>query len=113
MSFTECVPEPVSGDAHSDRLCLQGLLYVLYQDISWQLLPLELAFGSGQTCGRWLGWWHEAGVFEHLHRILLAKLHAADELDWSRACVDASYIRARKRGSRDRPVAGRPPEDGQ
>lgn len=30
-------PRPVD-----DRLCLQGLLYVLYDDIAWQLLPLEL-----------------------------------------------------------------------
>jgi transposase len=38
-------PRPVA-----DRLCLQGILYVLYNDIAWQLLPLELGFGSGQTC---------------------------------------------------------------
>ena len=35
-----------------DRLCLQGILYVLHQDIAWQLLPLELGFGSGRTCWR-------------------------------------------------------------
>ncbi|WUQ57602.1 IS5 family transposase [Streptomyces canus] len=86
-------PKPVD-----DRLCLQGILYVLYNDVSWQLLPLELGFGSGQTCWRRLGRWHEAGVFEQLHRLLLAELHAADALDWSRACVDASHIRAKKRG---------------
>ncbi|MEW9337235.1 transposase [Streptomyces tanashiensis] len=33
-----------------DRLCLQGVLYVLRNDIAWQLLPLELGFGSGRTC---------------------------------------------------------------
>ncbi|MFK0021103.1 hypothetical protein [Streptomyces sp. NPDC090798] len=32
-----------------DRLCLPGILYVLHQDMVWQLLPLELEF-SGQTC---------------------------------------------------------------
>lgn len=35
-------PRPVS-----DRLCLQGVLFVLYNDKSWQLLPLDLGFGSG------------------------------------------------------------------
>ncbi|MGW6016285.1 transposase [Streptomyces sp. NPDC055210] len=30
-------PRPVP-----DRLCLQGILYVLRNDIAWQLLPLEL-----------------------------------------------------------------------
>ncbi|MEU6672229.1 transposase [Streptomyces sp. NPDC046727] len=84
-------PKPVD-----DRLCLQGSLYVLYNDVSWQLLPLELGFGSGQTCWRRLGRWHESGLFDQLHRLLLAVLHAADELDCSRACVDASHIRVKK-----------------
>ncbi|MCU4749914.1 hypothetical protein [Streptomyces sp. G-5] len=35
--------------ASSDRLCLQGILYVLRNDNAWQLLPLELGFASGQT----------------------------------------------------------------
>jgi transposase len=84
-------PKPVN-----DRLCLQGILYVLCNGISWQLLPPEPGFGSGQTCWRRLGRWHEVGVFEKLHQMLLAELHAASELDWSRACVDASHIRAKK-----------------
>ncbi len=67
-----------------DRLCLQGILFVLYNDIAWQLLPLERGFGSGQTCWRRLGRWQKAGVFEQLHRVLLAELNAAGELDWSR-----------------------------
>ncbi|MET9686076.1 transposase [Streptomyces coeruleorubidus] len=50
-------PRPVDG-----RLCLQGLLRVLCNDVSWQLLPLEMGFGSGQTCWRRLGRWHEAGA---------------------------------------------------
>ncbi|MET7494896.1 transposase [Streptomyces sp900116325] len=36
----------------SDRLCLQGILFALHNDMAWQLLPLELWFGSGQTCWR-------------------------------------------------------------
>ncbi|MFD8672408.1 transposase [Streptomyces seoulensis] len=36
----------------SDRLCLQGILFVLYNGMAWQLLPLELGFGSGRTCWR-------------------------------------------------------------
>ncbi|WP_107098090.1 transposase [Streptomyces atriruber] len=49
-------PKPVP-----DRLCLQGILYVLHHDISWQLLPLELGFGSGQTCWRCLDHWQRPG----------------------------------------------------
>ncbi|WP_443046985.1 IS5 family transposase [Streptomyces sp. HB2AG] len=92
-------PEKAPGPRSvPDRLCLQGILYVLYNDIAWQLLPLELGFGSGQTCWRRLERWQQAGVFDQLHRVLLARLHAAGELDWSRACVDGSHVRA-KRGA--------------
>nr|WP_181012470.1 MULTISPECIES: IS5 family transposase [unclassified Streptomyces] len=87
-------PRPVS-----DRRCLQGVLFVLYNDIAWQLLPLELGFGSGQTCWRRLDRWQKAGVFDQLHRVLLAELNAAGNLDWSRACVDGSHIRAKKGGA--------------
>ncbi|MFG2480903.1 transposase [Streptomyces fagopyri] len=90
-------PERSSGPRPvDDRLCLQGTLYVLYNDVASQLLSLELGFGSGQTCWRRLERWQEAGVFDHLHRILLPGLKAAGELDWSRACVDGSHIRAKK-----------------
>ncbi|MFJ8313705.1 MULTISPECIES: hypothetical protein [unclassified Streptomyces] len=36
--------------AGAEPLCLQSILYVLHNDFYWQLLPLELGFGSGQTC---------------------------------------------------------------
>lgn len=58
-------PRPVA-----DRRCLQGVLFVLYTGITWQQLPPELGFGSGQTCWRRLGSWQEAGVFETLHRMV-------------------------------------------
>ena len=41
------------------------------------------------TCWRRLAEWHEAGVWAALHEVLLARLRAADELDWSRAVVDS------------------------
>ncbi|MEV4048464.1 IS5 family transposase [Streptomyces sp. NPDC049744] len=92
-------PEKAPGPRPApDRLCLQGILYVLHNDIAWQLLPLELGFGSDQTCWRRLERWQQAGVFDQQHRVLLARLHAAGELDWSRACVDGSHVRAKKRG---------------
>lgn len=81
-----------------DRLCLQGILYVLINDIAWQLLPLELGFGSGHTCWWRQDRWQKAGVFDRLHRILLAQLNGAGELDWSRACVNGSHVRAKKGG---------------
>ena len=43
--------------------------------------------------------WQQASVWQRLHEVLLAKLNAASELDWSRACVDGSHIRAKKEGA--------------
>ncbi|WP_170116931.1 transposase, partial [Streptomyces albireticuli] len=92
-------PEKAPGPRPaSDRLCLQGILYVLHNDIAWQLLPLELGFGSGQTCWRRLERWQRAGVFEQLHRIPLTGLNAAGEPDWSRTSADRSHTRAKKKG---------------
>ncbi|XNR87129.1 transposase [Streptomyces sp. R-74717] len=71
-------PERASGPKPVlDRLCPRGILCVLSNDISWQLLPLEQGFRSGRTCWRGLGRWHEADVIAQQHRLLLAELHAA------------------------------------
>lgn len=86
------------------RPVLQGILFVLYTGIGWEDLPQELGFGSGMTCWRRLRDWHEAGVFDQLHEVLLAELHAADQIDWSRAIADASHVRAKRGVSRRVPV---------
>jgi len=64
-----------------DRLVLQGILFVLYTGIGWEDLPQELGFGSGMTCWRRLRDWTAAGVFDQLHRALLAELNAAGRID--------------------------------
>jgi transposase len=79
-----------------DRLVLQGILFVLHTGIGWEHLPQELGYGSGMTAWRRLHAWHEAGVWDQLHRVLLERLHRAGEIDWSRAIVDASYVQAKK-----------------
>src|SRR5512143_2600144 len=92
-------PRPVE-----DRRCLQGILFVLHTGIGWEDLPQELGFGSGMTCWRRLRRWTDAGIFDQLHRILLAGLHAAAAIDWSRAVADAAHLRAKKGA----PGSGRP-----
>ena len=79
-----------------DRLVLQGILFVLHTGIGWEHLPQELGFGCGMTAWRRLRDWNQAGVWERLHAALLAELHAAGELDWSRAIVDSSHVQAKK-----------------
>jgi transposase len=81
-----------------DRQVLCGILFVLYTAIPWEFLPQELGFGSGMTCWRRLAEWQEAGVWQQLHELLLAELHAADKLDWSKAVIDGSHVRAMKGG---------------
>ncbi|MFJ6251806.1 MULTISPECIES: IS5 family transposase [unclassified Streptomyces] len=92
---------------HPDRLVFQGILFVLHTGIAWEHLPQELGFGSGMTCWRRLVEWTGAGVWPRLHKTLLARLRGADALDFSRAVVDGSHIRAFKRGSK----TGRSPVD--
>ena len=77
-----------------DRCVLNGILFVLTTGIAWQRLPGELGFGSGMTCWRRLRDWQQAGVWQALHELLLARLNGAEEIDWSRAVVDSSYVRA-------------------
>jgi transposase len=81
-----------------DRQVLCGILFVLYTAIPWEFLPQELGFGSGMTCWRRLNEWHQAGVWRRLHELLLAELHSADKLDWSKAVIDGSHVRALKGG---------------
>jgi transposase len=81
-----------------DRKVLCGILFVLYVGIRWEFLPQELGFGSGMTCWRRLRDWNDAGVWTRLHENLLAELHAAGALDWSRAVIDGSRLRAMKGG---------------
>jgi transposase len=84
-----------------DRLALQGILFVLHTGIGWEHLPQELGFGCGMTAWRRLRAWQQAGVWEKLHALLLAELHAADQLEWQRAVADASHLQAKK-GARKR-----------
>ena len=56
------------------------------------------------TCWRRLREWQEAGVWEKLHRVLLDRLREADQIDWSRAVVDSSSVRAALGGRKRDPI---------
>lgn len=90
-------PKPKGGRPRiPDRACLAGIIFVLKSGIPWEMLPAEMGCGSGMTCWRRLRDWHEAGVWERLHRVLLDELGAADQIDWERACLDSASIPAKK-----------------
>src|SRR5450830_1053276 len=83
-----------------ERPALCGILFVLHTGSAWRHLPPELGCGSGITCWRRLDEWQWAGVGDELHALLLARLRAAGEIDFSRAGADSSHVQAKKGASR-------------
>jgi len=77
-----------------NRRALTGILFVLRSGIPWAMLPQELGCGCGMTCWRRLRDWQAAGIWNRLHKLLLAELNATDRIDWSRTVVDSSSVRA-------------------
>jgi len=83
---------------------LTGILFVLCSGIPWEDLPREMGCGSGMTCWRRLRDWQKAGIWSQIHRVLLNELREADLIDFSRAPVDSSSIRAVFGGPRPAPI---------
>jgi transposase len=86
-----------------DRKVLTGILFVLKSGIPWQALPEELGCGSGMSCWRRLQKWQRAGVWRKLVETLLAELQEAGKIDWSRAVVDSTSVRALEGGEKTGP----------
>ena len=80
------------------RMVLTGILFVLKTGMAWDDLPAELGCGCGKTCRHYLQIWHQAGVWVKLHAVLLAELNGADQIDWSRALIDATFAKAPEGG---------------
>src|SRR5262249_43842911 len=80
------------------RKILTGILFVLKTGIAWECLPAGLGCGWGKTGRHYLRLWHQAGVWRQLHRILLAELNGANQIDWERALIDASFAKAPEGG---------------
>src|SRR3569832_951554 len=88
-------PSPKGGRPRiDDRCALTGILFVLKRGIPWEMLPQVMGCGSGLSCWRRLQEWQAAGVWDRLHHELVNRLRAADVIDWSRATVDSSSVRA-------------------
>lgn len=88
----------------SDRAALTGIVYVLKTGVPWEMLPAEMGCGSGMTCWRRLRDWQKAGVWRKLHQTLMDQLQAADKIDWSRAVVDTTSVRALHGGKKQAPA---------
>ena len=90
-----------------NRAALTGILFILKTGLPWNDLPREMGCGSGAACWVRLHEWHRLGVWEVLRAVLLAELRHADKIDWSRAAVDATTLRALRGGDQ----TGRTPTD--
>jgi transposase len=92
-------PSPRGGRPRLDDECaLNGILFVLQTGIAWEDLPQQLGFGSGMTCWRRLRDWQAVGAWGKLHCTLLAELHRAERIDWSRASLDAASVASPRGG---------------
>jgi transposase len=87
-----------------NRSALCAILFVLKTGILWEYLPQELGWGSGMSAWRRLHTWQRLGVWQKIHEALLAHLHEADRIDWSRAVVDSSSVRAMHGGKKRDPI---------
>ena len=87
-----------------NRAALTGILFVLKTGLPWNDLPREMGCGSGAACWVRLHEWHRLGVWKTLHSVLLARLRYADKIDWSRAAVDATTLRALRGGDKTGPT---------
>ncbi|MBV9677029.1 MAG: IS5 family transposase [Acidobacteriaceae bacterium] len=76
------------------RTVLTGLLFVLRTGIPWDYLPRQLGYGSASTLWRRLRDWQAQGVWQQIHFTLLDWLARGDGLEWQRAAVDSSSVRA-------------------
>lgn len=102
-SILPCHPSHPSGGKPPvpDRVCLTGIVFVLKTGIAWEDFPIEMGC-CGMTLLNRLRQWQKAGVWTELHRLMLDRLRAAGQIDFSRVLVDSSSVRAlhggKKRG---------------
>jgi len=88
-------PKPKGGRPRvPDRAALTGILFILRTGAQWEYLPQEMGCGCGMTCWRRLRDWHQAGIWQRIWKLVLDELGLADNIDWSRALIDSSSVRA-------------------
>lgn len=99
------VPSPKGGRPPiTHRQALTGILFVLKTGIPWEDLPAEMGCGCGMSCWRRLRDWHLDGTWDRVHAVLLERLDNAGRIDWGRAAIDSSSVRAVFGGSMSAPT---------
>jgi transposase len=92
-------PQPKGGRPWvNDRECLEGILWVLRSGARWGDIPVDLP--SPSTCWRRLQEWAELGCLDLIQATVLEELAELGRLDWDQLVADATFIRAKKGGTR-------------
>jgi transposase len=79
-----------------DRLCFEGIVFVLRSGLPWRRVPRHDDRPCGVTCWRRFEEWASDGVWDRLHESLVCELGVAGALDLDRAIVDSSQALAKK-----------------
>jgi transposase len=82
---------------YGDREVLAVIMFVATSGCTWRQLPLS--FGPSGPAHRRFTEWSKDRLWAKLHRLVLDKLGAHGELDWSRCAIDSVNMRALKRGT--------------
>jgi transposase len=82
----------------NDRECLEGILWLLRTGARWQDIPVDMP--SGSTCWRRLQEWSGEGILEEIQAVLIEELAEMGKLDLEELLADATFIRAKKGGTR-------------
>lgn len=95
---------PAGRTRLDDQPMFTDILFILQSGLPWELLPQEMGCGSGMTCWHHVRDCQEAGVWDRLHRVRLAKLRNTCRIDFSCVIADSSSMQAVHEGkSRSEP----------
>lgn len=89
-----------------DRAVLAAILFVATSGCTWRQLPPVFGASWQTVHGRFTEW-SKARGWAKLHRVVLDRLGANGELDWTRCAIDSASVRAVKGG----PLTGPSPTD--
>jgi transposase len=80
-----------------DRAVLGAVVFVATSGCTWRQLPPFFG-ASWQTVHRRFTYWPKGRVWAKVHRVVLDRLGADGELDWSWCTIDVVSVRAVKGG---------------
>lgn len=81
--------------AKSNRVVLEGILWVLKTGARWRDLPKEIGV-SPSVCWKRLHHWDQQGVWLRIWRAFLSELDQRGRLDWRESFLDGSFAPAKK-----------------